>query len=151
MGNPILWVYGETPRLITLTAPGQTTTLASGVPGFNATSAMADARFGNGVQDGSVWLYQPSTGLKKVADVPPNPDAGMGTAVQALPVPAAETAVAAPHRPGWFRRSGVAEPALLYGWLDRSRNSTASGTSPTLTASRFEALTRVVNVTLGLF
>lgn len=77
--NLILWVYGDTPRLVTLTAPGQTTTLATAVPGFSATSAMADAHgiwFGNGVQDGSVWLYRPPGGLKKVADIPPNPHAG---------------------------------------------------------------------------
>lgn len=78
-GSLMLWMYGDTPRLVTLTAPGQATPLASGVPGFSATSALADAHgiwFGNGVQDGSVWLYRPSTGLEKVADIPPNPHAG---------------------------------------------------------------------------
>lgn len=78
-GNLILWVYGDPPRLVTLTAQGQTTILATAVPGFSPTSAMADAHgiwFGNGVQDGSVWLYRPSAGLKKVADVPPDPRAG---------------------------------------------------------------------------
>ncbi len=79
-GRPIVWIDDQG-KVLVLTGPATSTTVASsmGSPGFRPISALGDWHglwFGNGVHDGSIWLYQPARGLRKAAEIPPAASSG---------------------------------------------------------------------------